>query len=296
MKISEIFLKQKQSFSFEFFPPKTPEAEEQLYGAVAELKALKPTFVSVTYGAMGSTRSNSIRIADRIKTQLGLEVASHLTCVGSTKQEIEAVLRELKAKGIQNLVALRGDPPKGETEFKPVAGGFRYAAELVAFIRAHADFGDWFSIAVAGYPEKHPECVSLEQDWKNLSSKVKEGADAVVTQLFFSNGDFFRFEEGCRKLGIMIPLVAGIMPVTNGKQIERFSQMCGASIPESIHAAIQKFGDDNESITQFGIDYASRQCEELIRHGIAGIHFYTLNKSRATAEIYTNLGLHKSQP
>ncbi len=293
MKISEIFSKKKQSFSFEFFPPKTPEAEEQLYAAAAELKVLKPTFVSVTYGAMGSTRSNTIRIADHIKSKLGLEVASHLTCVGNTKQEIESVLRELKAKGIQSVVALRGDPPKGETEFKPVAGGFRYASELVAFIRGHEEFRDWFSIAVAGYPEKHPESVSLEQDWKHLSLKVKEGADAVVTQLFFSNGDFFRFEEGCRKLGIQVPLVAGIMPITNGKQIERFSQMCGASIPQPIHAAIQRFGDDNESVTAFGIDYASRQCEELIRHGVAGIHFYTLNKSRATAEIYKNLGLHK---
>lgn len=294
MKLTEIFSQKKQSFSFEFFPPKTPEAEEQLYAAASDLKALKPTFVSVTYGAMGTTRSHSIRIAEHIKTKLSLDVASHLTCVGNTKQEIETVLKELKSKGIQNLVALRGDPPKGETEFKPVAGGFRYASELVAFIRAHADFSDWFSIAVAGYPEGHPESPSLEMDWKNMSAKVKEGADAVITQLFFSNDDFFKFEENSRKLGVTVPLVAGIMPITNGKQIERFSKMCGASIPQPIHAAIEKYGDDHESITRFGIEYASRQCEELLRHGIAGIHFYTLNKSRATAEIYKNLGLHKS--
>ncbi len=291
MKLTEIFSNKKQSFSFEFFPPKTPEAEEQLYSAVAELKSLKPTFVSVTYGAMGSTSSTSIRIAEHIKTKLGLEVASHLTCVGNTRVEIEAVLRELKSKGIQNLVALRGDPPKGETEFKPVAGGFRYAAELVGYIRSHPDFRDWFSIAVAGYPEGHPESKTLESDWDHLFSKVKEGADSVITQLFFNNGDFFRFEEACRKRGIRVPIVAGIMPVTNGKQIARFSQMCGAAIPQAMLSAIEKYGDDNESITKFGVDYASRQCEELIKHGIAGIHFYTLNKSRATAEIYQNLGL-----
>lgn len=293
MKLSEILSRKKQSFSFEFFPPKTPEAEEQLYAAVAELKTLNPTFVSVTYGAMGSTSTTSIRIAEHIKTKLALEVASHLTCVGNTRTEIETVLKELQAKGIQNLVALRGDPPKGETEFKPVAGGFRYAAELVAFIRSHRDFGDWFSIAVAGYPEGHPESKSRESDWDHLQYKVSQGADAVVTQLFFSNSDFFRFEEECRKRGILVPLVAGIMPVTNGKQIERFSQMCGASIPRAIHEAIEKYGDDHESVTKFGVEYASKQCEELISRGIAGIHFYTLNKSRATTEIYKNLGLHR---
>lgn len=293
MKLSEIFASKKPSYSFEFFPPKTPEAEEQLYAAATELKALKPTFVSVTYGAMGSTSSTSIRIAEHIKSKLGLEVASHLTCVGNTRAEIEIVLKELQSKGIQNLVALRGDPPKGETEFKPVAGGFRYASELVAFIRSHRDFGDWFSIAVAGYPEAHPESKSRESDWDRLAHKVRQGADAVVTQLFFSNGDFFRFEDECRKREIQVPLVAGIMPVTNGKQIERFSQMCGASIPREIHDAIVKYGDDHESVTKFGIEYASKQCEELIQHGIAGIHFYTLNKSRATSEIYKNLGLHR---
>ncbi len=292
MKLTEIFANQKQSFSFEFFPPKTPEAEQQLYAAAAELKALKPTFVSVTYGAMGTTRENSIRIAEHIKTKLGLDVASHITCVGNTRAEIDQLLKELKAKGIQNLVALRGDPPKGETEFKPVAGGFRYASELVAHIRSRPDFSDWFSIAVAGYPEGHPETKTREKNWDYLSDKVRQGADAVITQLFFSNSDFFRFEEECRKRGVKVPLVAGIMPITNGKQIERFSQMCGASIPQQMHDAIVKYGDDNESITQFGIDYASKQCEELIRHGIAGIHFYTLNKSRATTETYRNPGLH----
>ena len=294
MKLSEIFLKKKHSFSFEFFPPKTPEAEELLYASVAELKSLKPTFVSVTYGAMGTTRQNSIRIADHIKVKLGLEVASHLTCVGHTSAEMEAVLREIKSKGIQNLVALRGDPPKGETEFKPVAGGFRYAGELVAFIRGHREFRDWFSIAVAGYPEGHPETKVREENWDHLQSKVQAGADAVITQLFFSNGDFYRFEEACRKRQIQVPLVAGIMPVTNGKQIERFSQMCGAAIPSQLKSMIEKYGDDNESITKFGIEYASTQCEELLKHGISGIHFYTLNKSTATQEIYKNLGLHKA--
>ncbi len=293
MKISEILSQKKQSFSFEFFPPKTPEAEEQLYIAVSELKLLHPTFVSVTYGAMGTTRQNSIRIAEHIKNKLGLEIASHITCVGNTKLEIEALLNELKEKGIQNLVALRGDPQKGDVEFKPVAGGFRYASELVAFIRAHPDFSNWFSVAVAGYPEGHPETKDREKDWDHLASKVRSGADLVVTQLFFTNNDFFRFEEACRKRGIQVPLVAGIMPVTNGKQIERFSQMCGASIPSAMRVAIEKYGDDLVSITKFGVDYASKQCEDLLKHGIAGIHFYTLNKSLATSEIYKNLRLNR---
>ena len=293
MKLTEIFSKKKQSFSFEFFPPKTPEAEEQLYLAIAELKILKPTFVSVTYGAMGTTRQNSIRIAEHIKNKLGLEIASHLTCVGNTRLEMEGILKELKTKGIQNLVALRGDPPKGESEFKPVEGGFRYAAELVAYIRSHSEFGNWFSIAVAGYPEGHPESKVRDRDWDHLGTKVRAGADAVITQLFFSNSDFFRFEEECRKREITVPLVAGIMPVTNGKQIERFSQMCGASIPSQLKAVMERYGDDNESIAKFGVEHASRQCEELIKHGISGIHFYTLNKSTATTEIYKNLGLHK---
>ncbi len=294
MKLTEIFSKKKPSISLEFFPPKTPEAEELLYSAVAELKSLQPSFVSVTYGAMGSTSATSIRMADHIKSKLGLEVASHLTCVGNTRAEMELILREIKSKGIQNLVALRGDPPKGETEFKPVVGGFRYAAELVGYVRSHPDFRDWFSIAVAGYPEGHPESLSRELNWDHLFSKVKEGADAVITQLFFNNGDFFRFEEECRKRGIRVPLIAGIMPVTNGKQIARFSQMCGAVIPQVLLNAISKYGDDNESITKFGVEYASKQCEELLKNGIAGIHFYTLNKSSTTAEIYKNLGLSKS--
>jgi methylenetetrahydrofolate reductase (NADPH) len=291
MKISECYRLKKRTFSFEFFPPKTSEGEAQLFETVRHLKGLSPSFVSVTYGAMGTTRDNTIRIVERIKSEIGIEVAAHLTCVGHTKKEIEAVLAELNEKGIENIVALRGDPPKGETEFKPLPDGFRYGSELVHFIRKHPRFGQAFSIAVAGYPECHIECRDKGKDLSHLKHKVDQGADVVMTQLFFNNHDFFDFVTRARKIGIAIPIVPGIMPVTHGPQIQRFASMCGASIPMRIEKAIQKFGEDQSSVEAFGIDYATEQCQELLRSGVPGIHFYTLNKSHATEKIYTNLGL-----
>lgn len=291
MKISKFFNQGRRVFSFEFFPPKTPEGEQKLFETAAELKALNPSFISVTYGAMGTTRENTLRIVSRIRSELGIEAAAHLTCVGHTRDEIAGILGNLKSRGIENLVALRGDPPKGETEFKPVPGGFRYAAELVRFIRTEREFKDAFSIAVAGYPEAHVECRDKTLDLQHLKQKVDQGADLVVTQLFFDCDDFFAFSDRARKAGIHVPIVAGIMPVTQGPQIEKFAGMCGARIPSVLGDAIRRFGDDQTSIEAYGIEYATRQCEKLLQGGAAGLHFYTLNKSRATREIYRNLGL-----
>ena len=289
MKIAECYKRQKHTFSFEFFPPKTDEGEAKLYETVRHLKGLKPSFVSVTYGAMGTTRDNTIRIVERIKSDIRIEAAAHLTCVGHTKDDIEAVLVELHERGVENIVALRGDPPKGETEFKPVPNGFRYGAELVHFIRKHPKYGKAFSLAVAGYPEGHVECKDKIKDLEHLKRKVDEGADVVITQLFFNNQDFFNFVERCRKIGIKTPIVPGIMPVTHGPQILRFASMCGAAIPKVMQDAIAKFGDDQPSVEAFGIDYAIKQCQELVKDGVPGIHFYTLNRSHATERIFLNL-------
>lgn len=291
MKIADLYHRQKHTFSFEFFPPKTQEAEGKLFEVVTKLKALRPSFCSVTYGAMGTTRDNTLRIVSRIKKQTGLEAAHHLTCVGHNRSEMEAILEQIQKEGVENLVALRGDPPKGETEFKPVPNGFHYGSELVGFIRKHPKFSKAFSLAVAGYPEGHLECPDKVQDLKHLKEKVDQGADVIITQLFFDNRDFFDFVERSRKIGIKIPIVAGIMPVANGPQIKRIASMCGAAIPKKLGEAIEKFGDDNESVEKLGIEYATEQCRELLKIGIPGIHFYTLNKSVPTEQIYRNLGL-----
>ncbi|OGW86652.1 MAG: methylenetetrahydrofolate reductase [NAD(P)H] [Omnitrophica bacterium RIFCSPHIGHO2_02_FULL_46_11] len=294
MKIADCYRTKKHTFSFEFFPPKTDEGETKLFQTITQLKSLHPSFVSVTYGAMGTTRDNTIRIVEKIKNEIGLEAAAHLTCVGHTQDDIEAVLAELHERGVENIVALRGDPPKGETEFKPVPNGFRYGSELVRFIRKHPKYGKAFSLAVAGYPEGHIECKDKGKDLQHLKQKVDGGADVVITQLFFNNRDFFDFVDRCRKIGITIPIVAGIMPVTHGPQIQRFASMCGASIPKVMQEAIQEFGENQSSVEAFGIEYATKQCRELLDSGIPGIHFYTLNKSHATERIYTNLGLAQS--
>jgi methylenetetrahydrofolate reductase (NADPH) len=291
MKISEYYKKQKHTISFEFFPPKTAEGETKLFETVTDLKKLAPSFVSVTYGAMGNTQSNTLRIVEEIKHRIGIEVAAHLTCVAHSRGEIERILTTLQAKGIENIVALRGDPPQGETEFKAPTDGFHYASELVRFIRQHPALGKAFDLSVAGYPEGHPECRDKQKDLEHLKGKVAEGADAVMTQLFFNNRHYFDFVTRARKAGIRVPIIPGIMPVTYGPQIEKFSRMCGAEIPREIHEAIVRFGDDQASIMKFGIEYATRQCEELLKEGAPGLHFYTLNQSLATRQIYANLHL-----
>lgn len=291
MKISEFYKKKEPTISFEFFPPKTPEGERKLFQTVADLKSLHPSFVSVTYGAMGNTQTNTLRIVEEIKHKIGLEVAAHLTCVAHSRGEIERILAALQEKKIENIVALRGDPPQGETQFKAPPEGFHYASELVRFIRQHPRFGKAFDLSVAGYPEGHPECKDKQKDLEYLKRKVDEGADGVVTQLFFNNDRYFDFVARARKTGIKVPIVPGIMPITHGPQIKKFSRMCGAQIPQEIHEAIARFGEDQISITKFGIEYATRQCRELLLGGAPGLHFYTLNQSLATRQIYANLDL-----
>lgn len=289
MKIKDFYKNQKRTVSFEFFPPKTQESELKLYETVKELKALKPSFVSVTYGAMGTTRANTVRMVSQIKNEIGIEAAAHLTCVGHSREEIQKVLDDLHQQGIENIVALRGDKPQDETEFKPAARGFRYASELVRFIRQGNHSQD-FSLAVAGYPEAHVECKDKVLDLEHLKIKVDAGADCIITQLFFDNHDYFDFVQRARKIGIPLPIIPGIMPVTHGPQIQRFASMCGSRIPREMQEAITKYGDDQASVEAYGIDYATRQCGELLKNGVPGLHFYTLNKSRATLKIYQNLG------
>ncbi|MGF1510115.1 MAG: methylenetetrahydrofolate reductase [NAD(P)H] [Myxococcota bacterium] len=270
-------------FSFEFFPPKTEEAEQKLWKTLFELRDLKPTFVSVTYGAGGSTRAKTVDLTRRIKGELGIEPMAHLTCVGADQEEIRGVLQELEDGGVQNVLPLRGDPPKGEDGFKPVPGGFRYASELTAFVRGN--FG--FCLGGACYPEGHTECASPYQDLHNLKAKVDAGVDFLVTQLFFDNRLYFDFVDRARAAGIQVPIIPGIMPVTNVEQIKRFTKMCGASIPELFLRELEKRADQPERVMELGIAHATIQALGLIQGGAPGIHFYTLNKSTATREILT---------
>jgi methylenetetrahydrofolate reductase (NADPH) len=271
-------------FSFEFFPPKDDGAAAQLMETAANLRDLRPDFVTVTYGAGGSTRHRTLDLVARIKKELAIESAAHLTCVGHSKTEIRTVLDDLAGRGIENIIALRGDPPRGETSFKPHPDGYHYANELAEEVARKG-----FCFGVAGYPEKHPEAPSLEEDLDHLKRKVNTGASFVTTQLFFHNGHYFDFVAKARAKGIKIPIVPGIMPITNFTQIQRFTALCGASLPKALEMELAAVQADTEAVTRIGIRQAAQQCEELLRKGAPGIHFYTLNKSRATREILEHL-------
>ena len=271
----------KFTLSFELFPPKSPAGEEGMYSSVRELMIFRPDVITCTYGAGGSTRDKTLEITRQVKERFGVRVASHLTCVGSTVEQLASYLSEAKNRGIDNIVALRGDPPKGETAFKPVEGGFCYASELVSFIRQRFPA---FGMAVAGYPETHQEAVSPAADLENLKRKVDAGGDVVITQLFYDNADFFHFQADCRKLGITAPIVPGILPVTNLSQIQRITSLCKACLPQEF---LDELAQREDADWQFrvGVDYATRQVQELIDAGVPGIHFYVLNKSPATAAV-----------
>ena len=280
MRIAAAF-GERPTVSFEFFPPKTPEAERRLYETVAQLAPLAPTWVSVTYGAGGATRRLTIDIVRRIKGESGLEALAHLTCVGHTAAELGAILDELVAAGIENVLALRGDPPRGETAFRPTAGGFAHGAELAAFIKSKWDV----CIAGAAYPEKHPEAPDADTDLRHLAAKVASGAEVLITQLFFDPADYFAFVQRVRAAGITVPVVPGIMPVTNSAQLERFTTMCGARIPSSLRDLLAQAGDDELAVTSVGIAWATDMCRTLLDGGAPGLHFFTLNRSRSTQEI-----------
>jgi methylenetetrahydrofolate reductase (NADPH) len=275
------------SISFEFFPPKSDEAVAQLERTIAELGALEPAFVSVTWGAGGSEREKTIDIVTRIKRETGIEAMAHLTCVGARRDDLGAILARLEAAGVQNVLALRGDPPRGQSAFSAVEGGFRYAAELVAFIReAH---GAKLSVGGAAYPEKHIECGNPAVDLNNLKRKADAGLDFLITQLFFDNRHYWEFVERARAAGIKIPIVPGIMPITNAAQVERFTVSCGAAMPFKLAAELDRRREDPRAVMQLGVAHATSQCIDLLTAGAPGIHFYTLNRSVATREIFTAL-------
>jgi methylenetetrahydrofolate reductase (NADPH) len=271
----------RKCLSFEFFPPRTEGGKGALYAALGELRPLKPTFVSVTYGAGGSTRDKTVEIVTHIKRDFGIEAMAHLTCAGASRAELCAVLDRLKIAGIENVLALRGDPPRGQARFERAPDGLGYANELAAFIRERFDF----CLGGACYPESHPECPDLETGLRHLLLKVRAGAEFLITQLFFENRFYFEFIPKARTFGIQVPIIPGIMPVTNVEQIERFTAMCGATIPPGYRAELQGRRDDPAAVIELGVAYATTQCRQLLEQGAPGIHFYTLNKSPATRQI-----------
>jgi methylenetetrahydrofolate reductase (NADPH) len=278
----------KPVISFEFFPPKTDEGDRNLLEkTIPALLQNKPDFCSVTYGAGGSTRDKTLMIVDRIQRQYGLTAVAHLTCVCATRDEIRNLLDQIRSLGVRNVLALRGDQPGGG-EFKVTAGGFEYSNQLVEFIRQL----DHFSIGVAGFPEGHIACKQGKHiDWGYLKNKIDAGADYVLTQLFFDNADFYEFRDHLRRNDVKVPLVPGIVPILNGAQIKKFTALCGARIPASLAGKLDELGDDDAAVTQFGIDYATQQCADLLRNGVPGIHFYTLNKVHSTTQVLKNLRL-----
>ena len=283
MRIRDLFSAGRLVFSFEFFPPKDEAGTESLARTIREdLRPLGPSFVSVTYGAGGSTRDRTVALVGRIRREFGIEAMAHLTCVGASRGEIALVLDRLQASGIENVLALRGDPPKGEDGFQPVDGGFRYASELTSFVRSR-----WgFCVGGACYPEKHVEAPDPETDLGNLKRKVEAGAEFLITQLFFDNADYFAFVRRARAAGIVLPIVPGIMPVANLDQVKRFTAMCGARIPAPLLARLEESPGEAARI---GVEHATAQCRDLLARGAPGIHFYTLNKSAATREIFQAL-------
>jgi methylenetetrahydrofolate reductase (NADPH) len=286
MKIRNRLNPSNPCFSFEFFPPKTPEGVDKLLATLEDLKSLEPGFVSVTYGAGGSTRSTTLQLVEQIRKMIGLEAMAHLTCVGHSKDELGAILDELKAQKVENVLVLRGDPPQGAKTFVPTPGGFRYASELVEFIRER-EYP--FCLGGACYPEGHVETASRDSDLKHLKRKVDAGLDFVITQLFFDNAFYFDFVERARRVGINVPIVPGIMPITNFEQLNRFVRMCGTTVPMRLALALEKVKDDPEAVTQLGVAHATVQCMELLNRGVPGIHFYTLNRSPATRMIVSAL-------
>ena len=287
MRIDEILAGEGPVFSFEFFPPKTEAGEQNLYTALSELRPLEPAFVSVTYGAGGSSREKTIEIVTRVKEEFGLEAMAHFTCVGATVAELKATLDEMRAAGIDNVLALRGDPPEGEEQWSKTEGGLEYSRELVQLID-----GDYpFAIGAACFPETHIHAESAESDLRYLAEKVQAGVDFLITQMFFDNDFYFDFVTRARAAGVQVPIIPGIMPITRVGQVERMAQMCGSTIPADLAAELR--GRGPEALLDFGVAYATLQCAELLAAGAPGIHFYTLNRSPATRAILSALKLAK---
>lgn len=282
MKIKDKYNKGKHVISFEVFPPKNDEDINKLYNTISEIKILNPDFVSVTYGAGGSTREKTVEIASTVKNKLNIEVMAHLTCVNSTISDIDNTLSELKSHNIENVLALRGDPPQGQENFTKTLGGFGYASELTGHIKTCHDF----SVGVAGYPEGHIEAVDLNSDIEKLKIKVDNGADFIITQLFFNNDYFYKFRDICVKNGINIPIIPGILPILNYKSIKRITSLCRTDIPKDLSDKLDKNQDNKSEIEKIGLEYAVSQISDLLDNDIDGIHLYTMNKSDEMIYIY----------
>ncbi|HSD76808.1 MAG TPA: methylenetetrahydrofolate reductase [NAD(P)H] [Solirubrobacteraceae bacterium] len=288
MRIDEILARSdRPAFSFEFFPPKTEEGERNLFRAIAALRPLRPDYVSVTYGAGGSTRDKTIGIVRRIRDEYGLEAMAHFTCVGATVPQLHETLAAMREIGVENVLALRGDPPAGQEEWTKTEGGLEYSRELVELVST----GYPFAIGAACFPETHIHATSPEDDLRHLKEKVDAGVGFLITQLFFDNALYYDFVERARAIGIEIPIIPGIMPITSTAQIERITSMCGASIPDELQRELELRADQPDDAQAFGIAYATLQCADLLAHGAPGIHFYTLNRSPATRAILSALKL-----
>jgi methylenetetrahydrofolate reductase (NADH) len=287
VKLADLYARPGLTLSVEFFPPKTEKGEENLFIEIENIKRLNPGFCSVTYGAGGSTREKTIDLVEAIHDRCALEVMCHLTVVGQSKAEARAILNRLQLKRIENLLALGGDPPQGMPDWRPHPDGFQHAIELV---REAAALG-CFSIGVAGFPEVHPRAESRDSDLKFLKEKVEAGAAAVITQLFFNNEDYYRFVEDLRKIGVTVPIVPGVLPILSAPQVRRFTALCCAKIPPLLERELAKVENDDNAAVELGVEYATRQCEDLIKFGIAGLHFYSLNRSYSLQAIWKNLGL-----
>lgn len=285
MKISQLLNGRKQIFSFEFFPPKTDEGEKRLFETIENLKELAPSFVSVTYGAGGSTRDKTVGWVIRIKKELGIEAMAHITCAGTSLGNLKNILYRLRNNGIENVLALRGDKPKNEYPDASYTQCFPHANELIQFIRERYDF----CISAAAFPEGHLESPSLEKDTSCMKLKTSAGADFFITQLFFDNALYFSLLDRALKMGIKSPIIPGIMPITSADQIERFTSLCGATIPGEMRRRFQEIKNDERAVMEMGIEYATKQCQDLLAKGVPGIHFYTLNRSSATRTILRNL-------
>jgi methylenetetrahydrofolate reductase (NADPH) len=285
MRINELLARQRPVFSIEFFPPKTPDGVTQLFETVAALKPLAPDYVSVTYGAGGATREGTVETAARIMREHEIEVMAHLSCVGETREGLEAILDRFAEIGIENVLALRGDPPRGQTDFTPPQGGLSSAAELAGYIGERYDF----TIGGACFPEVHPEAPSLEADLDYLKTKVDGGASFLITQLFFDNAVYWDFVAAARERGIDVPIIPGVIPIASYGQVARICELCDATIPDQLDAALTALGGDPEAEALLGVAYAARQCEELLAGGAPGIHFYALNRAPGTRAVLSAL-------
>lgn len=286
MRLDQLYRGPAPDISIELFPPKTPDGVTRLFETVAALARLKPAFFSMTYGAAGSTRDQTLTLCERLKREAGVEVMCHLTVVGQSKQQVRDNLAALKRMGISNVLALRGDPPAGDPTFAPHPDGFQTSLELIQEARRDP----WFAIAVSGFPEVHQEAKDRAADIAYLKRKVEAGACVVITQLFFDNAYFFEFVDAVWKAGITVPVIPGILPILSVPQIRRMAQLCGATIPPAVAAELARHEQDEAGATQYGIELATRQCEGLLKAGVPGLHFYALNRTRSVAAVLTNLG------